>query len=250
MIRNAGAKAISVVHEWSAFAFVLAFLALAFLMSSLLAAVLFPLLPRRFGAPFGRGLIRHGFRLILAVMRATGLCRIDLTGLRPLLRARGVVVAANHPSLLDVVLIVACLPNAVCIMKAGLWNNILLGGTARLAGYLRNDAAQPLVRRAAAELRAGANMLIFPEGTRTPPGQEPLGTFRPGFALMARAAGAEIQVVLIECGGPYLCKGWPVWRKPPLPLRFAARCAGRDLPAGRGKSYVRALETRMRAALG
>ena len=55
----------------------------------------------------------------------------------------------------------------VCITKASIWDNWFLGGGARLAGYIRNDAPVNLIRRSVAELRAGHQLLVFPEGTRT-----------------------------------------------------------------------------------
>jgi 1-acyl-sn-glycerol-3-phosphate acyltransferase len=237
------------LYLWAAFVVVLVVLAIGFLGTSAVAAVLALLLPRQVGAPLGRGLIRQGFRFIVGLMRATGVCRIDLSGLEPLKRARGLVVTPNHPSLLDVVLIVSSLPNTVCITKAGLWNNPMLGGTARLAGYIRNDSPLLLVRRATAELRSGANLLIFPEGTRTPPGERPLGAFKPGFALMAKAAGAPVQTVFIETDTQYLQKGWPVWRKPVLPFAFQARLGQRVQVEAPIQSFVRGLETGMRSVL-
>ncbi|MBC7800834.1 MAG: 1-acyl-sn-glycerol-3-phosphate acyltransferase [Gemmatimonadaceae bacterium] len=242
-------SAVIAAYGWVAFIGVLTILAFNFLVSSAIAAVLALVLPRRVRAPLGRWVIQHGFRLNLGIMRATGLCRVDVAALAGLRQARGVVVTPNHPSLLDVMLIVSCLPNAVCITKAALWNNPLLGGTARLAGYIRNDAPLKLVRRATAELRAGSNLLIFPEGTRTTDSTAPLGRFRPGFALMAKAAGAPIQVVFIEADTPYLRKGWPVWRKPPLPMAFRARLGGQHEVTGSIEPYVDALEAQMRAAL-
>ena len=47
---------------------------------------------------------------------------------------------------------------------------------------------------------------------------------------MARNAGAPIQAVFIEADTPYLRKGWPLFRKPPLPLAYRARLGRRFAP--------------------
>ena len=211
--------------EYAAFAVILLNLGVAFLGTSAFGAVMVRLLPARLRAPCGQAMIQGGFRFALWSMRATGLVRIDLHALDALRHERGLVVAPNHPSLLDVVLVASRVPHIVCITKAGLWDNPLLGGSARLAGYIRNDAPLPLVRRAGEALRGGANLLIFPEGTRTV--HPPVGPFKGGFALMARNAGAPIQTVFIEGNTPYLGKGWPLFRKPPLPLAYRARLGRR-----------------------
>ncbi len=216
------------LHGRVAFAVVMLILGVSFLAASLAGAVLAVALPRRMRAPCGRAIMRRGFQFCVALMRSTGFCHFDLSALAALRDARGLVIAPNHPTLFDVVLIVSQVPNVVCVTKAGLWNNPMLGGMVRLAGFIRNDAPLPLVRRAAAELRAGSNLLIFPEGTRTPAGER-LGPFMPGFALMAKAGGAPVQAVFLSMATPYLRKGWPLLRQPPLPLVYGARL-GRRFP--------------------
>lgn len=214
--------------EYAAFAWVMLALGMGFLLASLFGAVAQHLLPERLRIPCGQAVVFHGFRFSLWSMRVTGLVHLDLGALDALRHERGLVVAPNHPSLLDVVLVASRVPHVVCILKAGLLENPLLGGSARLAGYIRNDAPLPLVRQACEALRAGSNLLVFPEGTRTTGGT--VGPFKGGFALMARQAGAPVQAVFIEQNTPYLGKGWPIWRKPPLPLVYRARLGERFNP--------------------
>ena len=99
-------------------------------------------------------------------------------------------------------------------MKAKIWDNPVLGGGARLAGYIRNDSPRGMVRQAASELRAGHSLLVFPEGTRTR--SRPVNRFKGGFALIAKRAGAPVQTVFIETDSPFLGKGWPAFKRPAL----------------------------------
>lgn len=208
----------------------LGFVGLILLGWSVISAVLARVLPRRLGAPLGRYAIRQGFRVFVAVLGASGLFRFRLGALDALAAARGLVVAPNHPTLMDVMLIASRLPRAVCITKGPVWGNPLLGGSARLAGYIRNDAALPVVRGAVAALRGGANLLIFPEGTRTR-GAGPVNPLQPGFALMARRAGAAVQTILIETRSPFLRKGWAPWQVPPFPVVVSVRLGRRFEPS-------------------
>lgn len=231
-----------------AFGYVMALLAVSFLATSAAGAVLLRVLPPSRRQAAGQAIVLNGFRFMLGGMRLTGLFDYDLSELDTLRDARGVVIAPNHLSLLDIVLVASRVPRVVCIVKASLWNNLFLGGCARLAGYIRNDAPQILVRRAAAELRAGNNLLIFPEGTRIAvPGT--LGPFKPGFALMARIAGAPVQAVFIESNSPYLQKGWPLLRMPPLPLHYRVRLGKRFMPEQPAAAFVARLEAYYRAEL-
>ena len=240
-------RALRGAREHALFYGVLAGFVILCLAWSLPAALLFRLLPRSAGEPLGQAGISRGFRFYVGLMRATGMLRCDPSALDTLRGERGLVIAANHPSLLDAVLVTSRLPGVVCITKASLWNNPLLGGGVRLAGYVRNDATLPMLRDAAAAVRAGRQLLIFPEGTRTARG--PVGPLSRSFAVMARMAEAPVQCVLIETDSPYLRKGWPLWRKPALPIRYRVRL-GRRFPAGGGaQALASAVEAHFRQAL-
>jgi len=234
-------------YECAAFYGFLLLLGAVFLAWSLIGAILDRLLPKRVAAPLGQFMIGRAFRGFLGLLHALGLARCDLSALDALRHERGLVVAPNHPSLLDVLLVVSRLPRAVCITKPRIWDNPFLGGGARLAGYIRNDVPLRLVRRAAAEVRGGANLLIFPEGTRTVAGA--INPFKAGFALIAREAGAPVQIVFIEADTPYLRKGWPILRRPPFPLRYRVRLGPRVTVEGGTAAFSRDLERLYKAEL-
>lgn len=192
------------------------------------AMLLYPLLPRRIGQPLGRAVISAGFRGYLGLLTLLCASRFDLSELDRLRGQGPLIVAANHPSLLDAVMIVSRLPNAVCVMKASLLDNILFGAAARLAGYIRNDAPLEMILKAREELRQGAQLVIFPEGTRTT--RFPIDPCQPAVGLIARRADVPIQTLLIEFSTPYLGKAWPLFRPPVLPLSCRIRLGRRFAP--------------------
>ena len=131
----------------------------------------------------------------------------------------GFVLAANHPALMDITCLLARLPEAVCIFKPAIRRNPVLGAAARRAGYLGSDGGHDLVRGAAEKVAAGHILIVFPEGTRTPPG-ETLLPFKPGFVLIARRAGAPVQLVRITTDSDVLTKGSIWWRLPRFPTHI------------------------------
>lgn len=215
---------------------------------SLAAGALHHLLPRRAGTALGQWAIMRGFRLGLWLMRAGGLARFELGPLDALAAEGPMVIACNHLSLIDAVLVVSRLPRAVCIARSGLLDNPFLGGGARLAGYIRNDVPLTLVRAAVAALRDGRQLVIFPEGTRSPgPGLLP---FRPGFTAMARLAGVPVQAVFLDSNTPYLRPGWPLRRMPAFPLHYRARRGPRVTVTGSATAAAAAIERCFAAELG
>jgi 1-acyl-sn-glycerol-3-phosphate acyltransferase len=192
---------------------------------SLPAGLLNLVLPHRMRAPLGQFMIMAGFRCYLATMEAVGVFRCDLRALDALRDEGALIIAPNHHSLLDAVLVISRLPRVVCITKASLWDNWFLGGSMRLASYIRNDAPVKLIKLALKELHANRQLLIFPEGTRTE--IPPVGPFKGGFALMAQKAGVPVQTVFIESSSRYLTKGWPLFHRPEFPLVYHARLGQR-----------------------
>jgi 1-acyl-sn-glycerol-3-phosphate acyltransferase len=218
----------------------LVFLGLGSLLWNLIALLLYPLLPRETGTVVGRAAIAYGYRFYWAVARASGMLMLDSRALDALRDEPGLIIVANHPSLLDALMLVARLPRSACIMKAELMRNIFLGAGARLARYIRNDSPKGLVRLAVDDLKRGGQLVVFPEGTRTT--CSPVNAFRPGVPLIAKLASAPIQTVFIDTDSPYLGKGWPLWKLPPLPIRFSVRLGERFEPQADTTALMARLE--------
>lgn len=234
-------------YQTVAFYGVLGLFGFVFLAWNLPATAAYWLMPRSRSVRFGQAGIMRSFRSLLGLMQLAGLAEFDLSALDALRDQGALVIASNHPTLLDAVLVTSRLPRIVCIAKASLWENPALGAGARLAGYIRNDAPHGLVRRAAEAIRGGSQLLVFPEGTRT--ATAPVGPFKAGFALMARQAGAPVQTVFLQASSPYVGKGWPIWRRPHFPLVYRARLGQRFTVDGPAEAFSARLEAYFRAEI-
>jgi 1-acyl-sn-glycerol-3-phosphate acyltransferase len=148
----------------------------------------------------------------------------------------GLVLAANHVALIDITCLLARIPEAVCIFKPAIRRNPVLGAAARRAGYLGSDGGHELVRQAGDKVAAGHMLIVFPEGTRTPPG-EAMRPFKPGFVLIARRARRPIQLVRIATNSNVLTKGRAWWRLPLFPAHIQVT-AGPLIPTDTGASTV------------
>lgn len=178
------------------------------------------LLRRRVSRESGRRLLGRLFHYYVNRLRRSGQFEIWIDPrLREFRGERGLLLAANHPSLLDVVMVISELPEAACIIRGNLLQNPSMGGGAIMAQYVTNDSGPGLIRQGREKLSNGEGLLIFPEGTRTlfP---APVNPFKKGCALLASATGAPVQTLLIEQEGLYLGKRAKLLRPFPIPVRF------------------------------
>ncbi len=229
------------VHSFLALRLGLGSLALGCLVWTLFSLPLTFVLPRRQGVWLGRWVACLGFRLYIGFLWLTGVGRFDLKALDGLRDAGPLIIAPNHPGLLDAVMIISRLPNVACVLKASLLDNVLWGAGSRLAGYVRNDWFIGSINLAVADLHRGSQLLLFPEGTRTenPPR---LNDFRAGVAYVAHRAGVPIQTVLIEQDTRFLGKGWPLFKRPDMPMRFRVRLGQRFEAPSSPDAFTRTLQ--------
>jgi len=180
------------------------------------------LLPCPVAKKLGRGMLHRAFRVFVRYLRATDLVHADLKSLDALKdQKEPVIIAPNHTSLWDAVFVISKLPQPICIMKEAILKNPFLGGGARLAGYIPNGSSAGMVKSAADALQNGGQLLLFPEGTRTKRDARWINPMRGGCALIARKAGVPVRPVFIRSNTRFLEKGWPLWKKPELPIRLS-----------------------------
>lgn len=217
--------------------FALALICLTWTPFALLLQIL---LPERLARPIGRRGIAYGFRLYLWILTAVGACRFDLSALDRLRDSGPMILAPNHPSLLDAVMVISRLPNLVCIMKAELMDNLFLGAGARLAGYIPNKSPRAMIKAACRDLELGGQLLLFPEGTRTT--RPPVNPLVPATGAIARLADVPVQTILIETDSAFLAKGWPLFRCPEMPLHYRVRLGRRLDPPDKDQDLTPVLE--------
>lgn len=169
--------------------------------------------------------MRWTFRAFVGMLTGLRVIRVKIDDPSALRDSKGVIVVANHPTLIDIVLLSAFIPRVQCIVKRELWSSPFLGRLMRGAGYIPNDLEpEALVSACRDALTDRRSLIIFPEGTRSRPGV-PL-RFHRGFAHIATLLKADIQLAVISCVPPMLGKGVPWWQVPPRLPQFQVSSAG------------------------
>jgi 1-acyl-sn-glycerol-3-phosphate acyltransferase len=238
---------LKMLYEYSVLYASLTLLGLICLIWSLFAVPLYFILPVRIGIAVGRHGIMAGFRLYSWSLRLMGAYRLDLAAIDSLRGGPPVILAPNHPALIDAPLILSRHPNLVCVMKAELMNNVFLGAGARLARYVGNDSSRQIVKESVAHLHSGALLLLFPEGTRTT--RAPINPLVGSVGLIAKQAKVPVQTLLIETDSPFLSKGWPLFKRPDLPITYRVRLGERFDPPADVAAFTGQLDQFYRQAL-
>lgn len=202
-----------------------------------------------------RRIISFTFRFFTRMMRALGLLTFEFKDLE---RIPGdCLIVANHPSLIDVVILLGWVRDANCVVKGALFRNPFIVGPVTAAGYVNNDAPN-LVDECIARLSEGFPLLIFPEGTRTKPGEE-IRMLR-GAANIALEAGVPVCPVSIDMRPVSLSKGDHWWTVPKVTPHYEITVepvwgidkylAGNELRSKQARHLTRDLEAFYQARVG
>jgi 1-acyl-sn-glycerol-3-phosphate acyltransferase len=149
-------------------------------------------------------IIQRSFSLFCATMRFTGCMDYKFIGQEILQKDKNCLIVANHPSLIDYILIASRLGQCDCLVKQKIWHNPFMKGVVKSAGYISNKNPETLLDDCSQRLQQGNVLLIFPEGTRTTPGIKP--TLQRGAAHIAVKTATDLRVVHISVTPPFLTK--------------------------------------------
>jgi len=149
-------------------------------------------------------IIQISFYLFCETMKISGAMNYKIVGGEKLKADKNCLVVANHPSLIDTVLITSLLKQCDCIVKDAIWKNPFMRGVVTSAGYIPNAAPETFLTDCKERLKNGHVLLVFPEGTRTTPGVEP--KLQRGAAQIAIKTTSDLRVVHITVEPVFLTK--------------------------------------------
>lgn len=157
------------------------------------------LLPKRV---MWRG-VRAWSRLNLRILESVAGIAVEIRGLDNL-PPGGSLVASKHQSTFETLMLLHLFHDPAFILKRELNWIPVFGWYAMKTGMIPvdrkrgRDALKDMTRRAIAEMRAGRSIVIYPEGTRRPPGAEPAYKF--GVAHLYRTTGMPVVPVALNSG--------------------------------------------------
>jgi 1-acyl-sn-glycerol-3-phosphate acyltransferase len=162
-------------------------------------------------------IVRGIWWVLIRCFTVTRLISIDKSALKEPIQ--GAIILANHPSLIDVVILTALLPRTFSVAKSSLRKNPFFGMVVRRV-FLHDDAQ--LMEEAPALLKKGYNILIFPEGTRSPDPHSMHKWHRGGTQLALRTQ-SPIQPLVLQFDYRMLAKGQNIFDMGTRPIKITVK---------------------------
>lgn len=153
----------------------------------------------------GRKIVSRTWYYFVQYMRWAGILEVRYHGFERLGRA-GQLVLANHPSLLDVVLIFSQEHRLNCIVKKDLMHNPAMISPIKACGFVPNTESEELLDECHRILQTQP-LLIFPEGTRT--GRDGVVKLHRGATSIGLRSAKVITPIAIKMRPFSLKKGQP-----------------------------------------
>lgn len=193
-----------------------------FFLASIVMTLVLPIVRFFFGWIPGfrnafTSLLAKSYRLFIWWLEITGLIKVSLPDRLPdgIDADSAFVIVANHPTLIDVLVLLANFPKVSCVAKGAYYRSWVFKGLLRSTNYVpsaADDSTDTTFDRVVEHLKSGRSILIFPEGTRSEPHR--LQRFRRGALEAAAKVGVPILPAFMETNQPFLMKGVPFWKIP------------------------------------
>ena len=163
-------------------------------------------------------IVHVAFRTFILVMNQLGVLTYEISNQHKLQGLKGKLIVANHPSLIDVVFVISMLPSTYCVVKKAAWSNPFMAGVMWATGYIPNDDPQRLIKESVDCLARGDNLVMFPESTRTVPGQ-PIKLKRGAANILDRSSQSFVPIA-ITCEPTTLTKSEKWYQIPHKRVHF------------------------------
>ena len=188
------------LYVYRVFAKCLSFFIIGF-SSIFLGILVFPVMrffirPKLKFQKFGRRFISGALRFFIFLMHSMRIVDLEVDDKKKFRELSSKIIVANHPSLLDAVMLISLIPNADCIVNAYLKRNVLTGVVMQLY-ILGSREIEDIFKSCNESLNQGNCLIIFPEGTRTP--RTGRNILKKGAARIALTYGCGI--IPVHIGG-------------------------------------------------
>ena len=184
-------------------------------------------------------IIHSSWNFFVGLMKNTRIININIDG--DLSKVKGKIIAASHPSLIDIVILIGNMPNSLCLAKKELLKNPVMHNIVKSLYIINNIEPEIFQKNAMKALADGYNIVIFPTGTRTLPGEQI--KIHKGAAQLSLVSGINIVPVNIKTDYPFLIKHHSPLDAGNKPVNYSIKI----MPEINPKNYINDTDSEIKA---
>ncbi len=140
-------------------------------------------------------IVHYSWRIFVRLMECLRLIKVDKSQIKNTEKVEGTIIVSNHPSLIDIVILISFFPKTLCVVKGDLGHNFFIRKIVKSLYITNNENAEEFLKDTNKALNQGFNIVIFPEGTRTSYKKSP--RLQRGFSQVAIRSNASILPIKI-----------------------------------------------------
>ncbi len=167
---------------------------------------------------FYSNVIHKTWAFFTKLMIKSNIIKVVVENKEQLENLRGKIIVANHPSFIDIVLLIGIMPHTVCIAKKDLKKNLFMGNIIKSLYLVNDEDKDNLINESSEILSQGFNIIIFPTGTRTT--QRENMKLHKGAAMLALHTKTDIVPLCISCDKKFLAKNQKVYDASDSPVFY------------------------------
>lgn len=149
-------------------------------------------------------IVHKSWKFFCDMIEKFGIIKINFENIEELKKLKSKIIVANHPSFIDIVILVGYLPNTICVAKKELRKNFFMGNIVKSLFLINDEDKDNLIKETTKLLNENFNIIVFPTGTRTETNKE--SKLYKGAATIALHTQTEIIPVFINCDSKFLAK--------------------------------------------
>ena len=108
--------------------------------------------------------IHTTWKFFCTMMQKAGTIKVELTNPEKIKNLKGKIIVANHPSYIDIVLLIGSVPNTICVAKKELKKNIFMGNIVKSLYLINDEESEKMLKNTDEIHKEGYNIVIFSVG--------------------------------------------------------------------------------------
>ena len=148
--------------------------------------------------------VHKTWKFFCDLMQKSNCIKINFDSAEEIKNLKSKIIVANHPSFIDIVILIGYLPNTICVAKKELRKNFFMGNIVKSLFLINDENKEILIQETTKILDEGFNIIVFPTGTRTDTNTEL--KLHKGASLMALHTKTDIIPINIHCDKKFLAK--------------------------------------------